>query len=429
MTRCRRRSPWRSRSANAKDAVPRLSKGNWSAMFVAWCWKVSQRQSEQQSLRDAKLPDTNWEFSTISKVNIFRRSLEINLKPWALEMTKHVAALVLKTTSSEEQKAVWKERSNWAMNASWTGSQEMRHLQRACWQRGRMRTIVKGMTFCVPLISQSLIGLVPRWRWVFLKPRKWSTTLCALSIWISTAVQTCLIGSGALMRLGCTCTEPRSTVRRSTLIILEGLLTAIFRCQTQGLIRWRSMMQSATFGISRRLIWIRTKPMHWIRSSSQIVQKRRTRPNARPNKLLRTARVHQRKAPLTRLPEHNRKWKPPHSQHLQVRGLTALNNHNNIKDPTKTAATRVSGRNGMGAGTKRWSGMAESSGKKDKSCRTLQRWSIDFFWFLLYKAAIQVLTSGSKWLCRQAALNVLALVNGQPCRSGSPEGGVFALRV
>ena len=74
----------------------------------------------------------------------------------------------------------------------------------------------------------------------------------------------------------------------------------------------RSTMLSAIFGTSRTPTWTRTKPMHWRRSSSQNVQKRRMRPSARPSKVLRTTRVLQRKALLTRLPEHHRKWKPPH---------------------------------------------------------------------------------------------------------------------
>ena len=163
---------------------------------------------------------TNWEFSLISKVNIFRRSLEVNLKPWAFWMTKHAAAPVLKLTSSKGQKAVWKERSGLAMSRL--------NLLRACWLKRRMNMTAKVMIFYVQLISQSLIGHVPKSRWGFLKPRKWSTMPCALPIWTSTAAKTCLIGSGTSISLGCTCTGPRSTVRRSTLITLEGILTTIF---------------------------------------------------------------------------------------------------------------------------------------------------------------------------------------------------------
>ena len=68
----------------------------------------------------------------------------------------------------------------------------------------------------------------------------------------------------------------------------------------------------------------------------------------------------QRKAPLTRLPELHPKSKQLHHQHQQARGLTPLN------APNRTAV-RVDvmiGRSGMGAGTKRWSGMAESNGRR-----------------------------------------------------------------
>jgi hypothetical protein len=65
-------------------------------------------------------------------------------------------------------------------------------------------------------------------------------------------------------------------------------------------------------------------------------------------------------------------------------------------------------KSGMGAGTKRWSGMAESSGKRDKS-----------------EAPCVGLRPQMSYVGK-ADLNGLALVNGQLCRSGSPEGGVFA---
>ena len=85
------------------------------------------------------------------------------------------------------------------------------------------------------------------------------------------------------------------------------------------------------------------------RSSSQIVQKRRARPSERPNRLLRMARVLQRKALLTQLPEHHRRLKQLHHLRLQVCvcGSTALSL------PVKIDVTLVSGRSGTVVGTKR----------------------------------------------------------------------------
>ena len=79
----------------------------------------------------------------------------------------------------------------------------------------------------------------------------------------------------------------------------------------------------------------------------------------------------------------------------------------------------------MGAGTKRWSGMAELSGKRDKSEAPCNDDRLTF---------VQSRNSGV-YLRLQASyvgkadLNGLALVSGQSCRSGSPDGGVFAPRV
>ena len=45
-------------------------------------------------------------------------------------------------TSSSGQKAVWKERMEWASLRFWTGLQKMPNLRKACWLRERMNTIV-----------------------------------------------------------------------------------------------------------------------------------------------------------------------------------------------------------------------------------------------------------------------------------------------
>jgi hypothetical protein len=149
------------------------------------------------------------------------------------------------------------------------------------------------------------------------------------------------------------------------------------------------------------------------RSSSQIVQKRRARPSERPNRLLRMARVLQRKALLTQLPEHHRRLKQLH--HLRLQVCVWLDRPQSSRQDRRYTGEwqKWHGRwyqKVIRHGRVEW----EEGYKFSTPC-------IDDCFCI--KPQIRVFTSGCNLgHVGKADRNGLALVNGQSCRSGSPGG-------
>ena len=274
MTRCRSRSQWRSRPVNAKDAVPRPSKGNSNAMYVAWCWRESPKLKGLPLQSAARQPCTSLDSSTTSKGGTSRPSPGISLRPlvcWEIRLGEVQAR---GRPHQAGKRPCGKSDWNGLHFGSGQVYKKMPHLRKACWLRERMNTIVSVTTSFVLLTSRSPTARELRWRWVSQRLRKSNTMQCGLFTWTLAAGLTSLTDSDTLISPGCKCIEQKSILRRNTSTISTEILTTTCWCQTQGSIRWQSMTLSGIFGTSRTPTWIHTKPMRLKRSSSQIVQKR-----------------------------------------------------------------------------------------------------------------------------------------------------------
>ena len=273
-----------------------IFKGRSSATSVDSCW-VLQRPTTQRSLSAER---KNSGSSGCTATSSSSRSPAASWMRSGFSTIKHVAVQALKQIISTVPNQGLRARWTWDSSRCWTGIQKMPPSPRACSMKATMSTTASTMTCC------GVHAHLP-------KPDR---TRAQVRLGTSESSQ---LEHNAMRLVYLDIASEKDAPDRTTLVVhvqswnlFRGRvhwafgkkptqLTTFF-CPTQGLIRLQCMMQSDIWNRSNLTTLTSTSKMLRKREGSLNEPKRRMRQSAKLSRRLHLDKLHQRKAPLIRLP-------------------------------------------------------------------------------------------------------------------------------